>query len=240
MPSRWGERGLATWSAPCPVGAGRRGRYPSTSTLGRQVWDYSCSCRIMTRRNPLSDSTIGDSGVFLNEAICMRILLYLLIGLVIGSISGALGIGGGVLLVPALIWLCKFDMTRAAGTSLAVLVPPIGLPAAWKFYVEKRIDLDAALWIALAFAVGAYLSAAMVHQIPQQVMRSAFGFIMIYIAAIHRRVGFRSELCGSRIVIGRCRLVVLCLSSCLRKTSPGPPTARQEDPRFEKRTTSDL
>jgi uncharacterized membrane protein YfcA len=112
----------------------------------------------------------------------MRILLYLAIGLAIGSLSGALGIGGGVLLVPALIWLCKFDITKAAGTSLAVLVPPIGLPAAWKFYVEKRIDLDAAFWIAAAFAVGAYFSAAMVHQIPQQTLRSAFGFIMIYIA----------------------------------------------------------
>jgi uncharacterized membrane protein YfcA len=111
-----------------------------------------------------------------------RILLFLAIGLTIGSISGALGIGGGVLLVPALIWLCGFDPKQAAGTSLAILIPPIGLPAAWKYYVDKRMDLEAALWIAGSFAVGAYLSASLVHYLPERVLRLAFGLVMIYVA----------------------------------------------------------
>ena len=66
----------------------------------------------------------------------MQTLLLLAIGLAIGTISGALGIGGGVLLVPALIWLCRYDFPKAAGTTLAVLVPPIGLPAAWACQVR--------------------------------------------------------------------------------------------------------
>src|SRR5205823_7900934 len=112
----------------------------------------------------------------------MRTLLFLAIGLTVGSISGALGIGGGVLLVPALIWLCGFEPSKAAGTSLAVLVPPIGLPAAWKYFVEKRIDLDAAIWIALAFAIGAYFGASIAQQIPARTLLRIFGLMMIYIA----------------------------------------------------------
>ena len=69
----------------------------------------------------------------------VQYLTYVAIGLTIGSVSGVLGIGGGVLLVPALIWLCKgFDMKKATGTSLAILIPPIGLPAAWRCHRPTR------------------------------------------------------------------------------------------------------
>src|SRR5579885_2255041 len=112
----------------------------------------------------------------------MRILLYVVMGLVVGSFSGALGIGGGVLLIPALIWLCGFDYPKAAGTSLAVLVPPVGLLAAWKSYTQGRVDVEAAVWIAVSFAVGAYGGAAAVKVIPQEVLRVAFGLLMLYIA----------------------------------------------------------
>ena len=109
------------------------------------------------------------------------ILVYVLIGLAVGSVSGTLGIGGGVLLVPALIWLCGFDAPKAAGTSLAVLIPPIGLPAAMKAYNESRVDLAAAFWIAASFTIGAYLGAAVVHRIPPLMLRLMFGSLMIYV-----------------------------------------------------------
>ncbi len=112
----------------------------------------------------------------------MRIVLYIVIGFAIGSVSGIMGIGGGVLLVPALVWLCGFTPMRAAGTSLAVLVPPIGLPAAWKYYVEGRMDLLVAAWIAAAFAVGAYAGASIVDRLPEQFLRLTFGSVMIYLA----------------------------------------------------------
>jgi uncharacterized membrane protein YfcA len=104
------------------------------------------------------------------------------IGFTIGSASGAMGIGGGVLLVPALIWLCGFTPARAAGTSLAVLVPPIGLPAAVKYYTEGRMDLSAAFWIASAFALGAYLGASVVERLPEEFLRLTFGAVMMFIA----------------------------------------------------------
>ncbi len=112
----------------------------------------------------------------------MRILLLLSIGMTVGGVSGALGIGGGVLLVPALIWLCEFEPKNAAGTSLAVLALPIVLPAAWKYYTENRVDLTAALSIAPAFMVGGILGASLIQHVPDNMVRLGFGLIMIYIA----------------------------------------------------------
>ena len=109
----------------------------------------------------------------------MTIIAYVAIGLVIGSLSGIMGIGGGVLLVPALIWLCGFDPKRAAGTSLAILIPPIGLPAALEAYRKNDVDLSAALWIAGAFMVGAYVSRTLVEYVPADWFRLAFGTLMI-------------------------------------------------------------
>lgn len=107
----------------------------------------------------------------------MKILLYLSIGLTVGS----LGIGGGVLLVPILIWLCEFEPARAAGTSLAVLMIPVCFPAAWKAFGQGRVDLEAALWIAAAFAVGAYGGAAAVPFLPKSTLRLLFGFLLIVV-----------------------------------------------------------
>ena len=112
----------------------------------------------------------------------MRILLYLALGWGIGTLSGALGIGGGILLVPALMWLCGFDYPRAAGTSLAILVPPIGLLAAMRAYADKRVDLEAAACVAVAFAGGAYVGAVLVNVIPAATLRLAFGLMMLFIA----------------------------------------------------------
>jgi uncharacterized membrane protein YfcA len=111
----------------------------------------------------------------------MKILLYIAIGLTIGTLSGMLGIGGGVLLVPALIWLCGFTYPRAAGTSLAILVPPIGLPAALRAFRDDRVDLAAAVWIAGSFAVGAYGGAATLRYLHPEYLRVGLGLVMLYI-----------------------------------------------------------
>src|SRR5439155_1498662 len=140
----------------------------------------------------------------------MRILLFLAIGLTVGSVSGALGIGGGILLVPALIWLCGFEPSKAAGTSLAVLVPPIGLPAAWKYFVTRRIDLDAAIWIALAFAIGAYLGASVGPHLPARTLRLGFGLMMIYIAI---RFLFASDSEVANAAAGLVGVAMVCLGS---------------------------
>jgi uncharacterized membrane protein YfcA len=114
----------------------------------------------------------------------MSIILCLGIGLAIGMVSGALGIGGGVLLVPALIWLGNLDPRTAAGTTLAVLVVPVVLPAAWEYYANGYLHVKAAAWIAVAFAVGGFIGArlAVQHYLPESELRLVFGLMMIYIA----------------------------------------------------------
>ncbi len=114
----------------------------------------------------------------------MVILLYIAIGLTVGVLSGALGIGGGVLLVPALIWLCGLDVKTATGTTLAILVPPLGLPAALKYFAARQLNLEAALWIAGGFALGGYVGASLVVNgyLPDRPLRLCFGLMMLYIA----------------------------------------------------------
>jgi uncharacterized protein len=115
----------------------------------------------------------------------MEILRYIAIGLAVGLVSGLLGIGGGVLLVPGLMWICGLTFTEAAGTTLAVLVVPVVLPAAWEYYARGYVDLKAAIFIALAFALGGYIGAWLRHEqaLPEGFLRLCLGLIMVYIAA---------------------------------------------------------
>ena len=129
----------------------------------------------------------------------MTILIYVAIGLGVGSISGIMGIGGGVLLVPALMWICSFKPNTAAGTSLAILIPPIGLPAAWRAYHDNQVNLEAALWIAGAFTIGAYVSRPLVEYIPEEWFRLIFGILMVFVAfrfMIHSDSEARSAAAG--------------------------------------------
>ena len=114
----------------------------------------------------------------------MDILLFLSIGLAVGLVSGSVGIGGGILMVPALMWLCDFKPGKAAGTTLAVLVVPALLPAAWEYYIRGNVDVKAALFIAMAFAVGAYAGAVLRHKpfMPEELLRLCLGLIMMYVA----------------------------------------------------------
>ena len=111
--------------------------------------------------------------------------IYLAIGLGVGLVSGTMGIGGGVLLVPALMLMWGGDpshFNKARGTSLAVLVMPVVLPGAWKHFRDHHVDVSAAVCIGVAFAVGSYAGAAVVHKIPAEALRMAFGFVMLFIA----------------------------------------------------------
>jgi uncharacterized protein len=113
----------------------------------------------------------------------MNILWYIAAGLGVGVASGMLGIGGGVLLVPLLIWVFHFDHHKALGTTLAIMVPPVGLLAAWEYYRRDAVDLPAAVFIAASFVVGAYLGAKLVFSpyIPVSLLRLLFGMMLIYI-----------------------------------------------------------
>ena len=107
---------------------------------------------------------------------------FVLLGLGVGILSGILGLGGGVFLVPALIFLFGFGPHEAQGTSLAVLIPPIGLFAALEYYRKGLINFGVVGWICLGFIFGAYAGAFFIDRIPVPTMRRVFGFFMFFIA----------------------------------------------------------
>jgi len=107
------------------------------------------------------------------------IVLLLIIGLVSGIASGVFGIGGGVLIVPALVYLLGFSQHEATGTSLAILLPPVGLAAVIEYYRHDNVDLKAGLIVAAALLVGAWVGAVLANHLKGPYLRLAFGvFVM--------------------------------------------------------------
>lgn len=107
---------------------------------------------------------------------------FVVLGLIVGMLSGVLGLGGGIFLVPALVFLFSFSPYQAQGTSLAVLIPPIGLFAALEYYRKGYIDFSVVGLICLGFIFGAYIGAFFVDRIPVPVMRRIFGVFMFLVA----------------------------------------------------------
>ncbi len=106
----------------------------------------------------------------------------LLVGVIIGALSGLLGIGGAVVLVPTLLFVFKFSQPAAQGTSIGALVPPIGIFAAVQYWRAGLLDVRVAALIALGFVFGALLGATAVPYVPQIWLKRAFATILVYVA----------------------------------------------------------
>ncbi|MGB3495896.1 MAG: sulfite exporter TauE/SafE family protein [Elainellaceae cyanobacterium] len=110
-----------------------------------------------------------------------ELLLYLVLGLGAGSLSGLIGIGGGVLITPALIYLFGFSQHDAQGTTLALLVPPIGLLGAWTYFDQGYVDVKAAAFICLGFVLGGLIGAKFAVNLPELFLSRLFGAAMILV-----------------------------------------------------------
>lgn len=108
--------------------------------------------------------------------------LYLLLGLGVGAMSGLIGIGGGVLITPVLVYVCGFSQHDAQGTTLALLVPPIGLLGAWTYYQQGYVDLKVAALICIGFALGGLIGAKFAVELPELFLKRAFGVAMLVVA----------------------------------------------------------
>jgi uncharacterized membrane protein YfcA len=119
-------------------------------------------------------------------------LPFVLVGLAVGSIGGMLGIGGGVLVIPALVFLFAFPQKLAVGTSLAMLLPPIGIFALLPYWRDGNVNIKAAMLLAAGFAVGGYFGGwfANRHFVSDRFLRVLFAFFMLYVAG---NMLFRSE-----------------------------------------------
>ena len=109
-------------------------------------------------------------------------LLYILLGAFAGALSGLIGIGGGVIIVPSLIFLFGFSQQEAQGTTLGLLVPPIGILAAWIYYQQGYVNLKVAAWICLGFVLGGLLGAKLAINLPSNILEKVFGIALLLIA----------------------------------------------------------
>lgn len=107
---------------------------------------------------------------------------YVVYGLVAGVLAGLFGIGGGVVIVPALILVAGFPPARATGTSLAALLLPVGALGVWEYYRHNDVDIRIAFLIACGLFVGAWLGATLGWRLPPRELQRAFSIFLVLIA----------------------------------------------------------
>jgi len=106
-------------------------------------------------------------------------LIFVEIGILGGIASGLFGVGGGIVIVPALIYWAGFTQHKATGTSLAVLLPPIGLAATLEYYRHGNVDVPAAMILAATMFLGAWVGAAIANKMEGPHLRLAFGVFIL-------------------------------------------------------------
>jgi len=112
----------------------------------------------------------------------VNISLYIVLGLAAGVLSGLLGIGGGVIIIPALILLFGLSQQQAQGTTLALMVPPIGILAAWVYYKQGYVDLKIAAFVCLGFLIGGFFGAKLATALPTSILQKVFGMALLLTA----------------------------------------------------------
>jgi uncharacterized membrane protein YfcA len=124
--------------------------------------------------------------------------IILLLGLGVGVLVGLLGIGGGVVLVPAMVYLLYMDQHLAQGTSLFILLPPIGLGALREYWKQGQVDLHAGILCALGMLFGAYVGSLIALPMPSRHLKGAFGcFLMLAALLLWRKSQHDSNTAAS-------------------------------------------
>lgn len=112
--------------------------------------------------------------------ILLNTISWLSVGLVAGGLSGMFGIGGGLIIVPLLIVFFKMSQLQAQGTSLMVLLPPVGLLAAMQYYKNGHVQVQAAIWIAVGLFLGAFFGAKFATSANPLLIKKMYGvFLML-------------------------------------------------------------
>ncbi|MBC8511124.1 MAG: sulfite exporter TauE/SafE family protein [Flavobacteriales bacterium] len=106
-------------------------------------------------------------------------IILIIIGLLAGILSGLVGVGGGILMIPLLIIFLGLTQHQAQGTALFAMLPPIGILAAINYYKEGFVKWEYAIVIAFTFVIGGYLGSKLSLSLPPQMVRRIFGVIML-------------------------------------------------------------
>jgi uncharacterized membrane protein YfcA len=111
------------------------------------------------------------------------LLILIIIGIVTGVMAGMLGIGGAIIMIPALVYIMGVTQSTAQGTSLAVMLPPIGIIAAYNYYKAGQVNIKFAIILAVCFLVGSYFGSKLAITLPQAVLKKIFGILLLLVAA---------------------------------------------------------
>jgi len=112
----------------------------------------------------------------------VQIVQFVILGLVVGVLAGILGIGGAVFIVPALVYIFGWEQHMAQGTTLTMLVPPIGIFAAWTYYKAGHVDFRVAGLLCIGFLIGGYFGGLFANQLPADTLRKIFGVALLAIS----------------------------------------------------------
>ncbi|MEO6884486.1 MAG: sulfite exporter TauE/SafE family protein [Bacteroidia bacterium] len=109
-------------------------------------------------------------------------MILIAIGLTAGALSGLIGIGGGIIIVPSLVFFLGFSQHEAQGTSIALMLPPIGILAVYNYYSSGNLNVKYAIIIACAFVIGAFFGSKMAIAMDEKKIKKIFGVLMLVIA----------------------------------------------------------
>lgn len=110
------------------------------------------------------------------------IIILIIIGFATGILGGMVGVGGGVILVPALVFILGFSQLDAQGTSLALIMFPVGLLAVIQYYKQGHVNFNIVFLLAIGFVIGSFLGSKISLSIPQQTVKRIFAILMLVIA----------------------------------------------------------
>lgn len=111
-----------------------------------------------------------------------HLIVLIVIGILSGMLAGIFGVGGAIIVIPALVFILGLSQHQAQGTSLAFMLPPVGILATWNYWKAGHVNWKIALILSLTFVVGAYLGSHFSLNISEKSLRRAFGVLMIAIA----------------------------------------------------------
>lgn len=111
------------------------------------------------------------------------IIIFIFTGLTAGVLSGLFGVGGAIVIIPSLMYICGFEQLKAQGTSLAILLPPAGILAFLEYYKNDNVDIRAGIIICVGVVIGAYFGGKYAHILPASVLKKGFA-IFLMIAAL--------------------------------------------------------
>lgn len=111
-----------------------------------------------------------------------NLIILIIVGILSGLLSGMFGVGGAIIVIPALVFILGLSQHEAQGTSLAFMLPPVGILATWNYWKEGHVNWKIALVLSLTFVVGAYLGSHFSVNISDRMLRRLFAVLLVFIA----------------------------------------------------------